>query len=60
MLGRSRKVAEESWPGVPEPGSWRCLETGQPLGEVSGLFAKIEDATVQKEIDELEARAAQA
>ncbi len=59
MLGQAGAVAEEPWPGIPEPGSWRCLETGQPLGEVAGLFAKIEDAAVQREIADLEARAAQ-
>ena len=42
---------------MPQAGSWRQLEAGQVLGEVAGLFAKIDDETVAAEIAALEARA---
>ncbi|MEM9803195.1 MAG: methionine--tRNA ligase, partial [Planctomycetota bacterium] len=42
MLGQSTRVADEPWPGRPEAGAWRSLEAGQPLGEPSALFPRIE------------------
>jgi len=57
MIGQPGQVADEAWPGVPTAANWRTLEAGQKLGEVSGLFAKIDDETVAEEIAALEARA---
>ena len=58
MLGQTGDVAAQPWPGTPEPGRWRSLVGGTKLGEVSGLFAKIENATIESEIAALEARGA--
>jgi methionyl-tRNA synthetase len=59
MIGQSGQVADEAWPGLPTATTWRTLRGGQKLGEVSGLFAKLDDATVAEEIAALEARAAE-
>lgn len=59
MLGQSGQVAESDWPEMPVAGQWRCLTRGQELGEVEGLFARIDDDTVASEIAALEERAAQ-
>jgi methionyl-tRNA synthetase len=56
MLGRSGAVADTGEPGVPQPGAWRSGADGTPLGEVAGLFAKIEDARIDEEIELLRAR----
>ncbi len=58
MLGQTGPVAAQPWPGVPKSGTWRSLRAGTKLGEVSGLFAKIDDATIAAEIEALERRAA--
>jgi len=58
MLGQEGAVAAQRWPGVPKPGTWRSLRAGTKLGEVAGLFAKIDDATIASEIEALERRAA--
>ena len=58
MLGQDGLVADQAWPGVPAADSWRSLPAGQALGEVAGLFAKLDDETVAAEIAALEARAA--
>lgn len=50
MLGRSGAVAEAGWPGVPAAGSWRSSPDGTRLGEVAGLFAKIDDAAIEAEL----------
>lgn len=42
MLGCEGEVAAQSWPGLPEAGSWRAPLTGQPLGELSALFPRVE------------------
>ena len=57
MLGQEGPVDAERWPGRPEPGSWRSLTAGQKLGEVAGLFAKLDDATIAAEIEALGAGA---
>ena len=57
MIGQAGQVADESWPGLPTAPSWRSLRAGQKLGEVAGLFAKLDDETVAREIAALEARA---
>ena len=49
MLGRAGAVAESGWPGLPVPGAWRSRPDGTPLGAVAGLFAKIDDATIEAE-----------
>jgi len=56
MLGQTSEVEKERWPGVPKVGAWRSLTAGTKLGEVAGLFAKIDDAAIAAEIDALERR----
>lgn len=56
MLGQEGPVEAAGWPAAPEAGSWRTLRPGQALGEVAGLFSKIEDEVVAAEIEALEAR----
>ena len=51
MLGQDGAVSELSWPGVPTADSWRSLRAGQSLGEVRGLFEKLDDPTVAEEIE---------
>ncbi len=60
MLGQSGAVTGAGWPSTPIAGAWRTLTPGQALGEVSGLFAKLDDEAVAAEIAALEARAASA
>lgn len=60
MLGQTGRVADSGWPDPPVAGSWRSVTPGQALGEVEGLFERIDDARVAEEIAALEARAAQA
>ena len=50
MLGCEGAVTAAGWPELPSAGSWRSLQGGTPLGEVAGLFAKLDDATVEQEI----------
>ena len=57
MLGETSDLEREPWPGLPESESWRRLPVGQALGDVRGLFDKIDDETVAREIDALTARA---
>ncbi len=52
MVGGRGEVAAAGWPGVPQAGAWRCLEDG-PLGEIEGLFPKIEDAVIEAERERL-------
>ncbi|MHC4378355.1 MAG: methionine--tRNA ligase [Planctomycetota bacterium] len=59
MLGQPGRVAERGWPGDPEAGAWRHLEQA-PLGEIAGLFDKLEDADVAAEVEDLERRSRQA
>lgn len=56
MLGASGSVTDPGWPARPAAGSWRHLAGGQKLGQVEGLFAKIDDETVKAEIEALQAR----
>ncbi len=56
MVGQEGQVTAQGWPTPPERGSWRTTRPGQPLGEVQGLFAKLEDDQVAAEIAALEAR----
>jgi methionyl-tRNA synthetase len=56
MLGQPGEVRAQAWPGLPRAGAWRILPTGQRLGEVGPLFAKIEDATVAAELEALKQR----
>jgi methionyl-tRNA synthetase len=58
MLGQEGSVSAQPWPGVPKPRKWRSLRAGTKLGEVAGLFAKIDDATIGAELEALERRAA--
>jgi methionyl-tRNA synthetase len=58
MLGNAGSVHAAPWCGVPQAGSWRRLPAGQRLGTVSGLFAKLDDATIEAEIAMLEQGAA--
>ena len=57
MLGNSGGVAALGWCGLPLRDSWRSLETGQKLGTVEGLFAKLDDAQVAAETAALRSRA---
>jgi methionyl-tRNA synthetase len=56
MVGNDGSADEQSWPGIPEPGQWRSVPAGQPLGEVHGLFAKLDDEKVATEVKALEER----
>ncbi len=58
MLGQAGEVASQDWPKLPQAGSWRILTGGQPLGEVAGLFAKLDDATIEAEVAALRGRIA--
>ena len=60
MAGGSGELCAQPWRGQPEPGRWRLLEPGAPLGDVEPLFTKLDDEQVQAEIAALEARAAAA
>ncbi len=53
MLGQAGRVSDQPWPSPPTAGNWRTLQAGQTLGEVSGLFQKIDDAAVAAEIEAL-------
>jgi len=60
MLGQQGAVEATGWPAVPMPGAagaWRTMDATRPLGEIEGLFAKLDDDTVAAEIAALEARA---
>lgn len=56
MLGRDGAVTDAPWPELPQPGGWRTPCAGTPLGEVEGLFTKLDDATIQAEVEALRAR----
>ena len=56
MLGQPGDVATQPWPQPPQPGSWRSLSCGQPLGTVEGLFAKVDDQAIASELEALTAR----
>jgi len=56
MLGNAGRVDALGWCGVPERPTWRSLAAGQKLGVVEGLFAKLDDKTVQAEIEKLQGR----
>jgi methionyl-tRNA synthetase len=58
MLGRAGAVADAGWPAPPVAGAWRTPNAAGPLGAIDGLFAKLDDETVAREIAALEARAA--
>ncbi|MCB9915846.1 MAG: methionine--tRNA ligase [Planctomycetes bacterium] len=57
MLGQAGPVTAPGWPQPPRPGAWRTLPCGTPLGEVEGLFAKLDDERIAGEVAALEARA---
>ena len=57
MLGAESQVQDLPWPGVPKIAEWRTLPAGQALGEVHGLFAKIDDETIEGELRALHERA---
>jgi len=57
MLGQAGEVARQGAPALPLAGEWRRLEAGRSLGEVAGLFEKLDDATIAREVAQLEARA---
>jgi methionyl-tRNA synthetase len=61
MLGFSTSVHAEAWPAAIGRGTWRLglvgrMLDGQKLGEVKGLFAKIDDEKVAAEVAALESR----
>ncbi|MFT5285985.1 MAG: methionyl-tRNA synthetase [Planctomycetota bacterium] len=57
MLGGTEKVAEMPWPGTPTIGDWRSLPEGRALGEVRGLFDKLDDESIEAEVQALHKRA---
>ena len=42
MLGQSGAVDQRPWPGIPAAGTWRDLDPGTALGEITALFPRIE------------------
>ncbi|HED65426.1 MAG TPA: methionine--tRNA ligase [Planctomycetes bacterium] len=57
MLGGVGPVETQGWPGIPIAGSWRVLEAGTPLGQISPPFRKLTDEEIEAEVAALEARA---
>ena len=57
MLGQAGEVAELPWPGTPTPENWQLIPAGQKLGEVAGLFDKLDDEQIEEEVEALKARA---
>ena len=58
MLGLEGDPAEAGWPAAElGSGELRHLEPGQALGEVAGLFEKLEDSVVEAELKALHDRA---
>ncbi|MDP6368560.1 MAG: methionine--tRNA ligase [Planctomycetota bacterium] len=53
MLGQVGAVTADGWPGLPEAPAWRQLPDDGSLGEVTGLFPRIDDATVAAESEAL-------
>ena len=43
MLGQPGRVGDQSWPGAPEPSTWRQLENGAALGVPAALFPRLDD-----------------
>jgi methionyl-tRNA synthetase len=56
MLGLEGRVAQQAWPTMPAKGAWRRELAGRKLGAVSGLFPKLDEATIKAEIEALAAR----
>ncbi|QDU68618.1 methionine--tRNA ligase [Engelhardtia mirabilis] len=56
MVGGAGAVEDASWPAAPVAGAWRSFPSGQALGEVDGLFAKLEDDQIAAEIEALRQR----
>jgi methionyl-tRNA synthetase len=57
MTGGQGQVADGGWPELPRAGSWRHFPEGRALGPVSALFQKLDEATIEAEIQRLRARA---
>jgi methionyl-tRNA synthetase len=57
MVGCTSSVASSGWPGVPRAREWRQLPAGQALGAIQAPFAKIDDASIEAELNDLRARA---
>lgn len=55
MLGQAGAVTDLGWPSLPGT-DWRAELGGTPLGEVAGLFDKLDDATIEAELATLAAR----
>jgi methionyl-tRNA synthetase len=53
MLGQAGPVAEAGWPTDPVAGNWRNNLGGQELGEIQGLFNKIDSADIAAEREKL-------
>lgn len=53
MLGETTRVADSGWPKLPESASWRSGLCGQKLGEIHGLFSKLDDKTIAAELEKL-------
>ncbi len=56
MLGCEGRVEDTGWPGIPTAGTLRQLPPNQPLGEVHGLFTKLDDETIESELRALHER----
>jgi hypothetical protein len=60
MLGQPGEVADLPWPGTPTSETWQLIPAGQKLGEVAGLFDKLDDEQIEEEVEALKARAQKA
>ena len=55
MLGESSPVAESGWPELPKADTWRKDLGGQKLGDIHGLFDKLDAKAIATEIEKLRA-----
>jgi len=57
MVGMQGQVSDAGWPEPLTTATWRSEIGGQELGEIVGMFQKIDDKSVATELAALEARA---
>jgi methionyl-tRNA synthetase len=56
MLGQTGAVSAHGWPALPRAGAWRRGIEGARLGDVTGLFTKLDERSIEAEIEALRAR----